>query len=80
MLEWFKNLFTNPEPIEPWDLYVFPGGKVGEATNRSAVAKWMKKNHLTLGELRAINRDTKDHMVRYHSGYQFYSYSQRKFI
>lgn len=64
MFKWIKNLLSAPKIIEHWDLYVFPGGKIGEATTRSAVRKWMMKNALTLGECRAINRETKEHLVR----------------
>lgn len=65
MIAWLKSIFcaADPKPVE-WDLYVFPGGKVGEATTRAWVYAWMLANLFTLGELRAINRSTGKHIVR----------------
>lgn len=51
---------------EGWDLYIFPGGKVGEARTRRAAIDWTAKRAWTEGERRAINIDTGEHIVNGH--------------
>ncbi len=52
--------------MKQWELYIFPGGKVGERKTRLAVVLWMAFKQLTfeIRELRAINRVTGEHIVR----------------
>ena len=47
-----------------WDLYIFPGGKVGERKTKMGARTWMWLNAWRVAALRAINRATNEHMVR----------------
>ncbi len=51
------------ENKDHWDLYIFPGGKVGTVKSRLAAKLWMMWNAFRLCEKRAINTVTKEHMV-----------------
>lgn len=62
MIGWIKSFFAR-EP-GPWDIYIFPGGYVRTVKTRRRVELWMKMHALTFGERRAINRATKEHIVR----------------
>lgn len=48
----------------PWDIYVFPGGKVATAKTRIGARLWIAAHTFILGEIRAINTATGEHIVR----------------
>lgn len=50
--------------MNKWEIYKFPGGKVGERRTRFGVYLWMWLNFFEIRELRAINRETGEHIVR----------------
>jgi hypothetical protein len=56
---------TVPEKYhQVWELYIFPGGKVGQRQTKFGVRLWMWLNCWRISELRAINKITKEHIVR----------------
>lgn len=71
MIEWLKRFIkrhivdNEPEP-GPWDLYIFPGHKVGEARTRAEAITWSRYDP-AIGEHRAINRATREHIINGHS-------------
>jgi hypothetical protein len=50
--------------IGHWDIYIFPGGKVGTRKTRFGVKVWMWLNVWRMGERRAIHSLTNEHIVR----------------
>jgi hypothetical protein len=48
-----------------WELHLFPGGKVGECKTRFGVWLWMLFHTFTLQEKRAINKETREHIVKW---------------
>ena len=46
-----------------WELYIFPGGYVGQVKRRSDVYIWLILNCWRLEEKRAIHSETKKHIV-----------------
>jgi len=51
------------EPDGPWELYLFPGGKVGTAQSSKEVSAWFRSTRLDIRERRAINLATGVHLV-----------------
>lgn len=50
-----------------WDLYIFTGyslPKAGTRKTRFGVYLWIILNYLRMAELRAVNRETGEHIVR----------------
>lgn len=48
---------------ESWDLYIFPGGKVGWTDSPDHARKWTAARAAGGGERRAISRETGIHIV-----------------
>jgi hypothetical protein len=48
---------------ESWDLYIFPGGKVGWTSSPKEAIRWTSERATGDGERRAISRDTGEHIV-----------------